>query len=363
MRAVRDESLHYKAWLTSKEYWDFIVFYYETKYIKADFSEYFWAAHGIFSSFLDTVALANQLPKADVYHSLTTGSSGFLGCLGKVKYRRPFLVSEHGLYMKERLLDLTKQDVTPEVKQQIVNYYKSLVQTCYQEADYLIPVCNDHAKREIEQGVNTDKIKVVINGVDADKFTPLFTNQSRTPVVGCFARVVPVKDQLSLIRASKNVLGKHDADFIFAGEIQDQDYYEECRALVSSLGIDDNIKFIGHSDNMLDLYHQTDIFVLSSESEGVPLALLEAMSCGVPAVCTGVGGVPEIIADTETGYLVKHGDITAMSNRISTLLGDDELRKSMGIKARASVLKNYTIEKMSQKIFDIYTEVCAKETE
>jgi glycosyltransferase involved in cell wall biosynthesis len=113
---------------------------------------------------------------------------------------------------------------------------------------------------------------------------------------------------------------------------------------------------------MLDLYRQADIFVLSSQSEGVPLALLEAMSCGLPSVCTSVGGVPEILADSVTGFLVQRGDVENMSAKILTLLNDEKLRKKMGSKARELVIENYTIGEMSQKILDIYNELNTKET-
>jgi polysaccharide biosynthesis protein PelF len=362
LSVVKSDDPIYKAWLTSKEYWDFLVNFYEAKWGDSDFSEYFWAANGIFSSILDTATLARQVPNADIYHALTTGSSGFIGCLAKVMHKRPFVVSEHGLYMKERVLDLAKQDITPSVKNQILNYYKSLVMTCYEQADLLIPVCQDHASKEVELGVDPEKIRVVINGIDSDKFTPTINKEPGTPIVGCFARVVPVKDQMTLLRAGKYILGEHNADFIFAGEIQDEDYYKECQALVKDLGIGKNIKFIGHSDNMLDLYRQADIFVLSSQSEGVPLALLEAMSCGLPSVCTSVGGVPEILADSVTGFLVQRGDVENMSAKILTLLNDEKLRKKMGSKARELVIENYTIGEMSQKILDIYNELNTKET-
>jgi len=77
--AVKSDDPIYKAWLTSKEYWDFLVNFYEANWADSDFSEYFWAANGIFSSLLDTATLARQVPIADVYHPLTTGSSGFVG--------------------------------------------------------------------------------------------------------------------------------------------------------------------------------------------------------------------------------------------------------------------------------------------
>ena len=180
-------------------------------------------------------------------------------------------------------------------------------------------------------------------------------------MVGCFARVVPIKDQLTLIQASKRILEKYDADFIFAGEIQDAEYYRECQTLVEDLGLGNKIKFIGHSDNMQDWYRQADIFVLSSKSEGVPLALLEAMSCGLPSVCTKVGGIPDILRDDITGYLVTPGDFQLMATKISGLLEDKILREKMGVQARAVITENFTIGQMSQKIMGIYSEACAKE--
>jgi glycosyltransferase involved in cell wall biosynthesis len=143
---------------------------------------------------------------------------------------------------------------------------------------------------------------------------------------------------------------------------EDEEYYRECQALVKRLDLSEKIKFIGHSDNMLDLYRKADIFVLSSRSEGVPLALLEAMSCGLPSVCTAVGGVPEILPDTITGFLVPPGDIDCLASKISTLLDDPELRKKMGIRARELIKEKYTVGEMAQKILGIYNEMFAKET-
>jgi glycosyltransferase involved in cell wall biosynthesis len=276
-------------------------------------------------------------------------------------YRKPLVVSEHGLYLKERVFDLAKQDISPAVRQQANNYYEALVKTCYQYADFILPVCRDHADQEIKLGADPKKIEVIINGVDCEKFTPSVKDNTRVPMVGCFARVVPIKDQLTLIKASRNILEEHDADFIFAGEIQDEEYYHECQAMVQSLGLDKKIKFVGHSDNMLDWYRQADVFVLSSKSEGVPLALLEAMSCAIPCVCTGVGGVPDILRDNVTGYIVKPGDSQLMATKILALLDDKMRREKMGQKARALVKEKYTIGQMSQNILRIYHQAQEKE--
>ena len=350
-----------KAWLGSREYWDYLVQYYEGNYPESEFSEFFWASNGIFSSLLDSMALVKQLPQADVYHPLTTGLAGFLGAMVKVMYRKPLVVSEHGLYLKERIFDLSKQDISLVVRQQALAYFQALVKTCYEYADFILPVCQDHADEQVKLGADAKKIYVITNGVDSEKFIPSVKHNSHVPMVGCFARVVPIKDQLTLIQASRRILEKHDADFLFAGEIQDEEYYHECQAMVQELGLGSKIKFIGHSDNMLDLYRQADIFVLSSKSEGVPLALLEAMSCGLPSVCTGVGGIPDILRDNVTGYLVTPGDFQLMATKISVLLEDKMLREKMGLQARTIITENFTIEKMSQKILRIYREAHGKE--
>jgi glycosyltransferase involved in cell wall biosynthesis len=174
--------------------------------------------------------------------------------------------------------------------------------------------------------------------------------------VGCFARVVPVKDQMTLIKASRRVLEKHQANFVFVGEVQDDGYYNECQALVQELGLVENVKFIGHTDNVVKWYQQSDIFVLSSQSEGVPLALLEAMSCGLPCVCTAVGGVPDILSDSGVGYTVSPNDSDSLASRISELLENATLRRAMGMHARDLVRRKYTVEKMSQKILEVYVE-------
>jgi glycosyltransferase involved in cell wall biosynthesis len=131
--------------------------------------------------------------------------------------------------------------------------------------------------------------------------------------------------------------------------------------MVQSLGLDKKIKFVGHSDNMLDWYRQADVFVLSSKSEGVPLALLEAMSCALPCVCTGVGGVPDILRDNITGYIVKPGDSQLMATKILSLLEDKMRREKMGLQARALVKEKYTIGQMSQKFLRIYHQAQEKE--
>ncbi len=345
-----------KAWLRSKEYWDSVVQFYKKNCPETEFSKFFWTVHGIYSMLLDTLALVPQLPKADVYHSLTTGMGGLIGSMAKVLHGSPLVIAEHGLYLKERNIEIARQDISATAKQLVMAGYKTMVRTSYQYANLLVPICRSHADAELELGASRDKIRIITNGINCDKFTPPPSKNGAAPVVGCFARVVPVKDIITLIRASQKVLEKQTARFAVIGEIQDDEYYNECQALVQKFGLGENFSFIGHVDKVIEWYHQVDVFALCSQSEGVPLALLEAMSCGLPSVCTAVGGVPDILSGTGAGYIVPPNDPDSLAARLCELLENKTLRREMGVRARELAREKYTIENMADRILGVYLE-------
>jgi len=349
-----------RAWLTTEDYWMQIVDFYQTDRSDTDFSEFFWATHGIFCTLFDAMGLARQVPKADIYHALTTGLGGLVAAFAASINKKPLVTSEHGLYLKERSIDLSRQSISPETRQIATDYFMTLVRTVYSSSDFLLPICQNYADNEIALGASPEKIHVVTNGIDTHKFIPPLSRNREIPVIGCFARVVPLKDQANLIKASKKVLDIHPANFFFIGEIQDQDYYNECQTLAADLKVADNIKFIGHSNDVLSWYGKSDIFALSSQTEGLPLALLEAMSCGLPCVCTAVGGVPEVVTENGVGYIVPPGDPDTLASKISTLIADTALRKEMGAKAAKVVREKYTIEKMGQNIKEIYIKAALR---
>lgn len=174
-------------------------------------------------------------------------------------------------------------------------------------------------------------------------------------MIGCFARVVPIKDIETLIRAAAIVCQNHDARFVVAGEAQDPQYLKDCQKLVKDIGLVDKFEFLGHMDSAKGL-HEIDIFTLSSYSEGVPYALLEAMSCGLPAVCTSVGGMPEIIRE-DTGFTVPPKQPEALAHKICELLDNKEMRISFGRRAREVALTEYTIDIMGNNFLNLYKEL------
>jgi glycosyltransferase involved in cell wall biosynthesis len=311
----------------------------------------------MYSLLLDDLALVDEVPTADIYHCLTGGLGGLVGSMAKVLHGKPLVLAELGQYIRERKIELSRLGIRESVQGQIINFSETMLRTSYKYADLILPVSSSYVASELELGADRNKIRIVSNGIDCHTFRPGPSRNGAKPVVGCFGRVVPVKDQMTFIRACKKVIEKHQVDFVVVGEIQDSEYYRDCQTLVQELGLAENIKFIGYVDNLLEWYHRVDIFVLTSLWEGIPLALLEAMSCGLPCICTEVGGVPDILCDPSVGYMVPPDDADSLASRICQLLEDESLRAEIGKRARELVEEKYTIERMSSQILRAYVEV------
>ncbi len=343
-----------KGWLNSKSYFDFVAESSRRNYPEGSFSEYFWTFLGLNSILLDSMRFIRELPKADVYHSLSSGFAGFAGSLAKTVWNKPLVITEQGLYLVERRNELSRQNVSEWYRSQLIKFSESLVKTSYKYANLIVPPCLSHTKIEKEMGADPNKIMMINNGIELYRFTPSSRNGGK-PVIGCFARVVPIKGITTLIQAAKIVCEKSPADFVVLGKIQDQEYYNQCQNLVKDLGLENRFRFMGHS-NAAEWYHNVDIFTLSSISEGVPYALLEAMSSGLPSVCTAVGGIPEIISDG-VGYVVPPARPDILAEKIGLLLDNKELRKKMGLQATAVANAKYDIDEMVEKFRALYTEL------
>ncbi len=345
-----------KGWFRSRSFWDSLVNHYSNTCPDFSFNDYYWTMAGLHAILLSASNFMRYLPKADVYHALSTGFAGLFASLAKVRYGSPMLVTEQGVFLAERRNELNRLTQMSEwFRSQIYRFSESLVQTSYRYADRIVPPCYSHARMEKGFGVDPAKINVIPNGIDLTRFPVIPFHDGEKPIIGCFARVVPIKGITDLIKTAKLVLERYDASFVVLGEVQNKEYYEECRQLVSELGLQDKFKFMGHV-NPLEWYRKVDIFVLSSLSEGVPYALLEAMSCGLPCVCTAVGGVPEIVADG-VGFVVPPGQPESLAERISTLLDDKQLRVELGQRAAKVARVKYNINDMATSFRNLYEEL------
>lgn len=121
-----------------------------------------------------------------------------------------------------------------------------------------------------------------------------------------------------------------------------------------ALGLTDRVRFLGWVNDLAPLFGRWEAFVLPSLEEGLPVAPLEAMAAGLPVVATDVGGIPELVENGRTGWLVPPGDSQALAERLRQLLGDREKRLSMGAAGFARARRQFAVERMVKEIADIY---------
>jgi glycosyltransferase involved in cell wall biosynthesis len=202
-----------------------------------------------------------------------------------------------------------------------------------------------------ELGHPDDKIRVIYNGVDLAKFRTStdrgvlaeFGFALNDPVVGIAAVLRPEKDHVNLLRAARTVVDElTNARFLIIGDGPTRPQLE---ALCTELGITPNVHFAGSRDDVARLLPAIDVFALTSISECFPISVLEAMACARPAVCSAVGGIPEVIKDGETGYLVPPKDPQALAAGLVKLLGDPQTARRMGRAARARVETDFDLNR------------------
>jgi glycosyltransferase involved in cell wall biosynthesis len=175
------------------------------------------------------------------------------------------------------------------------------------------------------------------------------------PVVGNVAALVPHKGQRHLIDAAAGVIQQvPDARFVIAGE-------GELRATlerqIKERRLEKHVFLLGFRPDVLSVHKGFDLFVMSSVTEGLGTSLLDAMACGKPIVATAAGGMPEVVADGETGLLVPPRDDQALAAAIVTLLNDRPRRIAMGAAGDRRVRERFSAERMVQDTLDLYRRV------
>jgi glycosyltransferase involved in cell wall biosynthesis len=177
-------------------------------------------------------------------------------------------------------------------------------------------------------------------------------------IVGNVARLTEVKNHKLLLYAMKYVMSDIPrAKLLLVG---DGPLRAELEDYARSINIDGRVIFWGEVENVKDLYEIMDVFVLSSNSEGISLTVLEAMAHGIPVVATDVGGNPEIIINDETGILVPRGDGEKLHKTVTGLLLNGEKAKRMGIKGKERVENRFNVSTMVKETELLYDKILNK---
>jgi len=346
----------FSDFLHSERSWEFITEVYQKNCPDVPFVDYFWTLRNIHKPIWILADIVEHLPKTKVYHAPSTGYAGFLGALSSYNTNRPFLLTEHGIYTRERKIDMLSADWVeykkpsllqqPEeynyVKRMWVNFFDKIGVFCYNRANHVLSLFSGAQKIQVNFGADENRTMIIPNGVDVDTLNATMVNRAETPrpIITLIGRVVPIKDIKTFIRAIKIAQQSiPDIEGWIVGAVdEDLEYVDECQQMAVSLGLkskkqvfdgnksdmtmeeienhSDVIKLFGHSD-IKKILPKSALQTLSSISEGMPLVILEGFAAGVPCVATDVGSCRDLIdggVNEDDLSLGSAGSITGIAN-------------------------------------------------
>ncbi|HUW97525.1 MAG TPA: GT4 family glycosyltransferase PelF [Acidiferrobacter sp.] len=312
--------------------WEYITEMYQTRCTDPSFVDYFWTVRNMHSPIWKLARIAKNLIPGRVYHSVSTGYAGTLGSLLHWHTKRPLILSEHGIYTKERRIDLFNATWVADRRSRLerdpseisylrelwIAFFESVGRMCYDASDTIISLFPEAQARQFDDGAKPERCSIIPNGVSIAPFAALHGQRQddlSAPVLCLLGRVTPIKDIKTFIRSMRAVVNAipKAVGWIVGPEEEDPDYVAECRSLVDSLDLNQHIQFMGFQ-RTTDILPQVHLLVLSSISEGLPLVLLEGFAAGVPAVCTDVGACRRLIFGEGDDTYGAAGDIAGIAD-------------------------------------------------
>lgn len=371
--------LNHEQFLYAPASWNYLVEQYQDNCTDPSFVDYFWTVRTMHAPIWTLADVVEKFPAVGCYHTISTGYAGFLGALLKRRWKKPLILSEHGIYTKERKIDLyaarwiadnrdiLHRDVTQAgyFRDLWIRFFRALGKICYDASDRIIALYEANRLRQVQDGADPARTCNIPNGVDVPRFAALRSQRPPDPpaVMCLIGRVVPIKDVKTYIRAAR-VAVSHMPNleaWIAGPEDENQAYAAECHALAESLGLKDKVKFLGFQ-KLTDILPKIGLIVLSSISEALPLVLLEGYAAGVPAVTTDVGSCRQLIYGLEpddaalgaSGEVVGIADPQALAEAAVKLLSDPERWHAAARSGIARVETYYTHPAMFGRYREIY---------
>ena len=320
------------------------------------FADYFWAwksAHDMLFTVLGAAP-----PKADIYHAVSTGFAGLAATAARIRRGKPFVLTEHGLYHKEREMEIAKTQMIRGYQRDMWSgLYTVFSRLAYEHADRTITLFEANRRREIDMGCPADRAMVIPNGIDVERYSAVRRQEQEGFSIGLVGRVVPIKDVKTFIATARTVSDQiPEAVFYCVGPTdEDTAYYQECRALTERLGIADRFHFSGRQD-VRDYYAFLDVLLLTSVREAQPLVILEAYCAGIPAVATRVGNVPELL-DYDERFICSPKDSDGLAEAVRYVYDHPEEMKVVTERNRQRTLRFYDKKKVHGRYAELYREV------
>ena len=307
---------------------------------------------------------------ADVFEAHNVSGYGLPNTLKKRGIQKPFIHIVHGPLADEYEQGLLSehQSLRNRLANMFMKRQAKQEEAMAKKSSLIVAVSKYSLDKILEHyDVDANKIRIVPNGVDVEKFRPLNNLAAAKsqfglgdePCVLFVGSLVPRKGLPFLIEAAKKVVKQQaNTKFLIVG---DGPLKNQLVDSIKNANLLDNFVFLGNQkeDTLISLYKSIDVFALPSIQEGQGIVLLEAQACGKPVVAFGVGGVNEAVRNGETGLLVELGNTDAFAESLLKLIGDEALRNKMGEAGRRFVSENYTWNLCAKRMLDVYHEVLA----
>jgi polysaccharide biosynthesis protein PelF len=368
--------------LYAQEAWDLLVERYQVNSPTRPFLDYFWTFRATHLPFF--VLNDATFPQAKLYHAISTGYAGYAAALASLQTGTPLLLTEHGIYTRERDMEITlatwmEETATTSGSNRIAahgtylkswwaNMFRFMSRFTYRMCDCIVSIAPVNQQYQIRDGAEPWKLRLIPNGINIDRFGHLSSQDridSNRFTIGFVGRVVPIKDVKCFIQAIK-IASATLSDiraFIVGPTDEDPDYFAECQELIALLELGDVVRFTGRA-NVLEYYAEMDVLVLTSLSEGQPLVILEANCAGIPVVASDVGACRDLVEGHTaqdrslgaSGLITPPASPQQTAEAIIRLCKNETLRQQMARAGQERVRRFYREDAVYDAYRDLYRQ-------
>ncbi|MBK0295739.1 MULTISPECIES: glycosyltransferase family 4 protein [Priestia] len=298
----------------------------------------------VYEKMLETI----NLEKYDILHAQDLFTANILGRFNEF-YNKPLFYTPHGMFTSNRLkFNIIKKSSVEEA------YFTELESKAIEYASHIIVLSDSFREPLIKLGAKNRNITTVITGIDY----PVNQREgkekdSQKLVITCVARLGPRKGHNYLFDALAR-LKKYtsNVEVLIVGDGQMREKLEKQK---KALGLS-MVNFLGSRDDVPSLLNKTDIFVLPTINDSLPISIIEAMHSGTAVISTNCGGIPELIKHNKTGIIVEPGDPKQLAHALKFLITNKEVRNKMSTTAKNHAKNHLTVDSMVGKIKHLYTD-------
>ncbi len=347
--------------LMGEDFLHAVTEYYKLNYSQMVFVDFLWMMRSIYLPLFITLNM--RIPKADVYHCTCTGYAGILGSLAKYLYGGRLMISEHGVYTREREEELIKARWVQGIYKNIwIEQFHKMSALAYERADLVTSLYRDTRELQIELGCPANKIRIIANGIRTEEYRELpgKTEEDKGVInIGAVLRIAPVKDVMTLIQAFGFAKEQEPSLklWVMGPWNEEEEYARDCFEMVNVLGLSD-VVFTGRVD-VREYYGRMDMTVLTSISEGQPLTILESFTAKKPVISTDVGNCKGLILGENDDYgaagIVTHiMHVEEIAQAMLLLARDGQLRRQMGEAGYKRIMDGYQFRYMQEAYRGVY---------